>query len=910
MEKKFIEYKSEQETVKEPMATEIPRIYNPKDVEDRLYSYWEEKGFFRMEPDERKDALKYSIVIPPPNVTDRLHMGHAYNNTIQDILIRYNRMLGKNTLWLPGTDHAGIATQNVVERMLKKEEKVTRHELGREKFVERVWQWREKYGGIIINQLKKMGSSCDWTRTRFTMDEGLSRAVVEVFVRLYEKGLIYKGKYIINWCPRCETALSDEEVVHKDKPGSLWHIRYPVKDSKHYIVVATTRPESMLGDTAIAVHPSDTRYKKFVGKTAVLPVMNREIPIVADMYVDPKFGTGAVKVTPAHDPNDFEIGQRHHLPSITVIDEDGKMNENAGKYAGTDRFRARKQLVEELRQLGLLEKIEKHEHSVGHCQRCDTVIEPYLSEQWFVKIKPLAEPAMRVVKEGKVRFVPERWTRTYENWMENIRDWCISRQLWWGHRIPVYYCRSCGEVMVLRDKPAQCTACGSKDVYQDSDVLDTWFSAWLWPFSTMGWPEKTPDLQFYYPTDALVTGPDIIFFWVARMIMAGLEFMGDIPFRDVYINGIIRDEQGRKMSKSLGNGIDPLEMIEKYSADAVRFSLMALTSEGQDVNLAESKFEMGRNFSNKIWNAFRFLSMNREDAALDPDFDPSALKNSSHAELADLWILSRLNQTVQKITTALDEYRFNEYIELFYSFFWGDFCDWYLELIKLRLYQSESQDEKKLVLNLGFHILKKSMQLLHPVMPFISEEIWQKVRLEHEAESIMISYWPEAAVSMIDEAAENEMTFLQTVISAIRNIRSEMNVPPGKPAAVHIRTDQAEQIALLQQNSAYLTQLAKVEIEQIGSGVKKPAQSASAVVHGTELFIPLAGLIDIETEKARLQKEIDRLETLLEKSNVKLANQNFISRAPKEVVEKEQKKKETYAENLAKLKNNFASFAD
>ncbi|HDL17789.1 MAG TPA: valine--tRNA ligase, partial [Bacteroidetes bacterium] len=633
-------------------------------------------------------------------------------------------------------------------------------------------------------------------------------------------------------------------------------------------------------------------------------------PIVADVYVDPKFGTGAVKVTPAHDPNDFEIGRRHHLPSITVIDEDGKMNGNAGKYAGTDRFRARKQLVEELRQLGLLEKIEKHEHSVGHCQRCDTVIEPYLSEQWFVKIKPLAEPAMRVVKEGKVRFVPERWTRTYENWMENIRDWCISRQLWWGHRIPVYYCRSCGEVMVLRDKPAQCTACGSKDVYQDSDVLDTWFSAWLWPFSTMGWPEKTPDLQFYYPTDALVTGPDIIFFWVARMIMAGLEFMGDIPFRDVYINGIIRDEQGRKMSKSLGNGIDPLEMIEKYSADAVRFSLMALTSEGQDVNLAESKFEMGRNFSNKIWNAFRFLSMNREDAALDPDFDPSALKNSSHAELADLWILSRLNQTVQKITTALDEYRFNEYIELFYSFFWGDFCDWYLELIKLRLYQSESQDEKKLVLNLGFHILKKSMQLLHPVMPFISEEIWQKVRLEHEAESIMISYWPEAAVSMIDEAAENEMTFLQTVISAIRNIRSEMNVPPGKPAAVHIRTDQAEQIALLQQNSAYLTQLAKVEIEQIGSGVKKPAQSASAVVHGTELFIPLAGLIDIETEKARLQKEIDRLETLLEKSNVKLANQNFISRAPKEVVEKEQKKKETYAENLAKLKNNFASFAD
>ena len=888
------------------MSIEIAKVYDPQIVEDRLYSYWENKGYFSAKANSQTGE-KYCIVIPPPNVTDRLHMGHAYNNTIQDILIRYHRMLGNNTLWLPGTDHAGIATQNVVERVLLKEENISRHDLGREKFVEKVWQWREQYGNIIINQLKKLGSSCDWNRIRFTLDDGLSKAVTEVFVRLYENNLIYRGKYIINWCPRCETAISDEEVVHQDKEGSLWYIRYPVKDSDLFILVATTRPESMLGDTGVAVHPSDTRYKKLVGKTAILPVMDREIPIVADMYVDPKFGTGAVKVTPAHDPNDFDMGQRHNLQSIIVIGENGTMNENAGKFTGLDRYKARKELVEELRQLKLLEKIEKHEHSVGHCQRCNTVIEPYLSEQWFVKIKPLAEPAMQVVKEGKVRFVPERWTRTYENWMENIRDWCISRQLWWGHRIPVYYCQDCNEVMVLREKPEECSACNSKNIYQDSDVLDTWFSSWLWPFSTMGWPEKTEDLKTFYPTNALVTGPDIIFFWVARMIMAGLEFMDEIPFNDVYINGIIRDELGRKMSKSLGNGIDPLKMIDKYSADAVRFSLMALTSEGQDVNLAESKFEMGRNFSNKIWNSFRFLAMNREDDLIEADFNPENFIDSAHMELADLWILSRYNQMVEKTTKTLKEYRFNEFIDSYYSFFWGEFCDWYLELIKPRLYQPETKENKKLVLNIGFSLLKGCMQILHPVMPFITEEIWQKTRFENEIESIMISDWPQFVYSLINTQADEKMAFIQETISAIRNIRGEMNVPPGKMADVHIRISKKDWQSLLHENQSYLANLAKVNLVEIGSEVQKPAQSASAVVRGIELFIPLEGLIDIETEKARLQKEITRLEEQLEKLNQKLSNQNFVGRAPKEVVEKERQKKQKYEENLEKFKNNLVT---
>ncbi len=904
------------------MFSKIAKVYNPKDVETRLYSYWESEGFFRAEPGSEPDQKKYCIVIPPPNITDRLHMGHAYNNTIQDILIRYFRMLGHSVLWLPGTDHAGIATQNAVERMLLKEENISRHQLGREKFINRVWQWREKYGDIIIEQLKKLGSSCDWSRTRFTMDKELSRAVIEAFVRLYQDGLIYRGKYIVNWCPRCRTAISDEEVNHLDKQGSLWYVRYPVKDSGHFITVATTRPETMLGDTGVAVHPDDSRYKKYIGKTVVLPVMDREIPVVADLYVDPKFGTGAVKVTPAHDPNDFDMGKRHNLPVITVIDEAGRMNENAGKYKNLDRFKARKELVEELKKLNLLVKIEKHQHAVGHCQRCDTIIEPYLSEQWFVKIKDLAKPALDVVKDGKVSFVPERWTRTYTNWMENIRDWCISRQLWWGHRIPVYYCQDCREMMVLRKKPESCSACGGENLYQDSDVLDTWFSSWLWPFSTMGWPEDTDDLKNFYPTDTLVTGPDIIFFWVARMIMAGLKFKGDIPFRHVYINGLIRDELGQKMSKSRGNGIDPLEMIEKYSADAIRFSMMALTSEGQDVSLSESKFEMGRNFSNKIWNAFRFLAMNCEDASLkcnegliDDKFSPYNGSFQKKMELADRWIINRYDETISNNTEALKKFRFNDYINDFYSFFWHDFCDWYLELIKPRLYKKEYLQNKKLALNIAFYILKGCLKLIHPVMPFITEEIWQKVRSENEAESIMISDWPEAVG--VDDLELHEqlyidqnMTFVKEAIGAIRNIRSEMNIQPNKKVNLIVRQTDSGISMLFQSFQQYFETLAKVENIKMIIDVKRPPYSASAVVKGVELFIPLEGLIDIKTEKNRLQKEISRLEDQLEKLNNKLVNQNFLSRAPKEVIDKERGKKKDYEENLKKIKSNFASLVE
>ena len=911
------------------MSAEIAKVYNPKDVEDRLYSYWENKGFFRAEPGSEPDRKKYCIVIPPPNVTDRLHMGHAYNNTIQDILIRYFRMLGHSVLWLPGTDHAGIATQNVVERMLLKEENISRQQLGREKFIKRVWQWREKYGDIIIEQLKKLGSSCDWSRTRFTMDEGLSSAVIEAFVRLYQDGLIYRGKYIVNWCPRCRTAISDEEVNHQDKQGSLWYIRYPVKGSGNFITVATTRPETMLGDTGVAVHPDDTRYKKYIGKTVLLPVMDREIPIFADMYVDPKFGTGAVKVTPAHDPNDFDMGKRHNLPALTVIGEDGKMNENAGKYKNLDRFKARKELVEELKKLNLLDKIEKHQHSVGNCQRCDTIIEPYLSEQWFVKIKDLAKPALDVVKEGKVSFVPERWTRTYTNWMENIRDWCISRQLWWGHRIPVYYCKDCREMMVLRQQPEHCSACGGENLYQDSDVLDTWFSSWLWPFSTMGWPEDSDDLKNFYPTNTLVTGPDIIFFWVARMIMAGLKFRGDIPFRHVYINGLIRDEFGQKMSKSRGNGIDPLEMIEKYSADAIRFSMMALTSEGQDVSLSESKFEMGRNFSNKIWNAFRFLAMNCEDASLksneaslncnegsiDDQFSPYSGSAQEKMELADRWIVSRYDETISKNTEALKKFRFNDYINDFYSFFWHDFCDWYLELIKPRLYNEKYRHNKKLALNIAFYVLKGCLKLIHPVMPFITEEIWQKVRSENEVESIMISDWPEPV--KVDNmelpemlSVDERMNFLKASIGAIRNIRSEMNVQPNKKVNVIVGTRDKNISVLVDTYRQYYETLAGVATIKRVIDAKRPPYSASSVVAGVELFIPLAGLIDIETEKNRLQKEISRLEELLEKLNNKLVNQNFLSRAPKEVINKERGKKKDFEENLKKIKSNFASLIE
>jgi valyl-tRNA synthetase len=719
------------------MQNDIPKVYEPHAIEEKWYGFWLEKNFFHAEPDP--DKKPYCIVIPPPNVTAQLHMGHAFNNTIQDIFIRYHRMLGEQAMWMPGTDHAGIATQNVVERSLREEEGVTRHDLGREKFVERVWEWKKLYGSTIVNQLKRLGCSCDWERERFTMDEGLSRAVMEVFVRLYEKGLIYRGKYIINWCPRCLTALSDEEAEHQDHEGNLWHIRYPIKDSNAHIVVATTRPETMLGDTAVAVNPYDERYRDLVGKTVILPVIGREMPVVADEHVDPSFGTGLVKVTPAHDPNDYWIGQRHELEFVNVLNEDATMNENAGPYENYDRFKCREELVEELKEKGLLEKVEAHSHAVAHCQRCDTILEPFLSEQWFVKAKPLAEPALEAVLDRRIKFYPEKWTKVYVGWMENIRDWCISRQLWWGHRIPVYYCDGCGHMMVKVEAPSECEKCSSGAIRQDEDVLDTWFSSWLWPFSTMGWPGKTPELDYFYPTQLLATAAEIIFFWVARMIMAGIEFMGDIPFSEIYINGTVRDEIGRKMSKSLGNGIDPLEMIEQYSADSVRFSLMMLAAEGQDINLSASRFEMGRNLSNKIWNAYRLLAMNMEGEPLGQR--PAEVADIPGEELADHWIISRYYQTVAAVTEGLDGYRLHDAIASIYDFFWHDYCDYYLELIKARVGRDSSSESREVPLQIAVGVMEGCMRLLHPFMPFISEEIWQALD-GHRFVSIMINPWP------------------------------------------------------------------------------------------------------------------------------------------------------------------------
>lgn len=874
---------------------EISKIYNPKKVEDKWYQFWNENKYFSAKVNESKKP--YTIVIPPPNVTDRLHMGHAFNNTIQDVYIRYKRKNGFETLWQPGTDHAGIATQNAVERNLKKEN-ISRHDLGRQKFVEKVWQWKEEYGSTIIHQLKKLGCSCDWERERFTMDEGLSDAVTEVFIRLYQKGLIYKGKYIINWCPRCSTALSDEEVEHRETHGHLWYFKYPIKDSNEFVVVATTRPETMLGDTAVAVNPNDERYAFILDKTIILPLMNREIPVIQDEYVDAEFGTGAVKVTPAHDPNDFLMGQRHNLQQINIMHQDGMLNENAGQYKDKDRFVARNQVVQDMESAGLLEKTTSHHHNVGHCHRCNTVVEPYLSEQWFVRVEPLAKPALEVVKQGKVKLYPhERWYKTYEHWMENVRDWCISRQLWWGHRIPVYYCQDCNEMMVSKQTPEACSKCNSKNIKQDEDVLDTWFSSWLWPFSTLGWPDKTNDLKYFYPTNLLVTGPDIIFFWVARMIMAGLEFMGDIPFKDVLLNGIIRDESGRKMSKSLGNGIDPLEMIEKFSADAVRFTVVMLSSEGQDINLSKNHFEMGRNFSNKIWNAFRFLNMHLEE--IDCEFT----KYRSHFELSDLWIISRFQKTIKELNSNLDRFKVNEGLNAVYHFFWHDYCDWYLELIKKRLYNEDDEVNRNTALAVASFIMKKTMNLLHPYIPFITEEVWQRFKCGDES-SIVIADWPKVNEDLINEKAEQDLVWLQNAISAIRNLRAEMNVPPGKMAPLYIRA-KAEKQELINNAFSYFNSLAKVESISDYNKKLDDMVKATVVVEDTELFVPLADLIDIEVEKNRLSKEIERLEGINKGITAKLQNKNFVDRAPENIVKNEKEKLHNNDEKLEKLIDNL-----
>ncbi|HOY68639.1 MAG TPA: valine--tRNA ligase [Candidatus Ozemobacteraceae bacterium] len=880
------------EPINPPASEALEKAYNPSVVEDRIYQSWASQGCFHA--DENGTAAKFTIVIPPPNVTGMLTMGHVLNNTLQDILIRLHRMEGKETLWLPGTDHAGIATQNVVEKALAKE-KTSRHDLGREKFLEKVWSWKEKYGGIIISQLKKLGCSCDWERERFTMDEGLSQAVRESFVRLHKDGLIYKGKYIINWCPRCRTALSDEEKIPEEKKGSLWYIRYPLKSGKGHVIVATTRPETMLGDTAVAVNPDDDRFRELVGQTLVLPLMNREIPIIADDYVDPKFGTGAVKVTPAHDPNDFEMGRRHSLAQIIVMDEGGVMNELAGAYKGLDRFAAREKVVADLQDQGLLEKIEDHTLAVGHCERCNTVIEPYLSDQWFVRMKPLAEKAIAAVKDGTLRFTPNRWVGVYLHWMENIRDWCISRQLWWGHRIPAYTCGHCGTVMVEMDAPKTCSNCGKTDrITQDEDVLDTWFSSWLWPFSTMGWPEKTKTLSSFYPTDTLVTGPDIIFFWVARMVMAGYYFMGECPFHDVYFTSIVRDMKGRKMSKSLGNSPDPLDIIATYGADALRFTIVWLAPVGQDIRFAADKVEIGRNFANKLWNASRFTLMNMTGASCTIA-DP--LPSADQLTVWDRWLLSRFHGAVETVRRELadGQYKFNEALKGVYEFIWNELCDWYIEMSKSTLMGPEGPDKDR-VRRVLLHVLDGALRLLHPFMPFVTEEIWRK--LPGATGNLMQAAYPAVRSELVNTPVEAEVGEVMEAVRVIRNLRASANIAPGK--RVTVRVVRHEGLSpVIERHSAMIRSLSNTELLEIVGA--KPSGHLVGLMGGTEICLDLAGMVDVEAEKKRVALEIAKIEKELAKIAGKLEDQNFVSKAPPEVVEHIRSGIDSYGLQKAKL---------
>ena len=870
------------------------KVYDPHQVEEKWYRFWESQNLFR--GDENSARPPFSIVIPPPNVTGSLHMGHALNNTLQDILTRYKRMDGFNALWLPGTDHAGIATQNVVEKQLA-QEGTNRHALGREAFIERVWKWKREFGGQIIRQLKKLGCSCDWSRERFTMDEGLSRAVKEVFVRLYRDGLIYRGDYIINWCPRCQTALSDLEVEHEQEQGHLYYIKYPSEDSREYLVVATTRPETMLGDTAVAVHPEDKRYMKFIGQKVILPLMNRKIPVIADSYVSQDFGTGALKITPAHDPNDFEIGGRHGLEIVQVIDETGKMNQRAGRYAGQQRFQCRQEVIKDLKEANLLKKVEPFLHNVGHCYRCKTIIEPLVSKQWFVRTEPLARPAIEAVQQGRTRIIPPVWESTYFEWMNNIRDWCISRQIWWGHRIPAWYCRDCGEVTVSIEPVSACAACGSSRVEQDQDVLDTWFSSALWPFSTMGWPEKTKDLKSFYPTSALVTGFDILFFWVARMMMMGLKFMGDVPFRDVYIHALVRDAEGQKMSKSRGNVIDPLLVIEKFGTDAFRFTLAAFAAQGRDVRLSEERLAGYRNFANKIWNASRFTLSNLRG------YDLHRPAGKAEPTLADRWILSRANQAISQVRQGLDSYKFNEAASAVYQFLWHEFCDWYIELIKPVLYQDEDPAQKWVAQNTLARVLDTSLRLLHPFMPFITEEIWQV--LPGNQGSIMVAEFPRVQEGELQPQAEADMGLIMDVIGAIRNLRSELNVPPSKQVEAVLHSQNPEALKTVEQNRIYVASLARAEKMIFQSGGQKPKASATAVAGTVEIYVPLRGLINLDDEEKRIQKEIAKIAEELSRINLKLQNEEFLRKARVEAVDKEKEKAKTLAEKQAKFKEGL-----
>ncbi|EGO64397.1 valine--tRNA ligase [Acetonema longum] len=875
----------------------MPTVYDPQAVETKWYEYWEQEALFHAEVEPGKKP--FSIVIPPPNVTGQLHMGHALDNTLQDILIRFRRMQGYNTLWMPGTDHAGIATQIKVEENLAKEGQ-SRYDLGRPAFIEKVWDWKHQYGSRILTQLKRMGASCDWQRERFTMDEGCSQAVKEVFVSLYEKGLIYQGNRITNWCPRCNTALSDIEVEHEEQPGHLYHVRYPVEDSDgQYVTVATTRPETILGDSGVAVHPDDVRYRHLVGRYLVLPLVGRRLPIVADEYVDPSFGTGAVKVTPAHDPNDYDMGLRHQLEQIVVMNPDGTMAKDTGKYAGMDRYDCRRALVADLKEQGFLVKIDEHAHAVGHCQRCATVVEPLISKQWYVKMQPLAEPAIEAVTSGRIQFVPERFTKIYINWLENIRDWCISRQIWWGHRIPAWYCRDCGEITVSRTDVTACGKCGSSHVEQDPDVLDTWFSSALWPFSTMGWPENTAELKHFYPTSVLVTGYDIIFFWVARMIFMGLEFQKEIPFRHVFIHGLVRDSQGRKMSKSLGNGIDPLDVIEKYGADTLRFTLVTGNTPGNDMRFYWERIESSRNFANKIWNASRFVLMNLAD--FNPSQPPAGLT------LADRWILSRYTHTVEAVTGNLERFELGEAARLLYDFIWNEYCDWYIEMTKGRLYDKENVAARATAQYVLWHVLSNTLRLLHPFMPFLTEEIWQ--HLPHEGRSVMTSAWPQPEPQYASDEAERDMSLLMDTIKAIRNMRAEMNVPPGKRSEVILQAANPSLAAVFTANIQYLKTLGASEPVIGLIQAEKPANAAAAVVNGVEVYLPLKGLIDVEKESTRLKKELDGLKKELTRIAGKLSNEGFVAKAPADVIEKEKTKQKEFQEKCAVINERLAYLA-
>ncbi len=875
------------------MAKELEKNYNPAEIEQKLYDKWINKKYFHAEVDRSKKP--FTIVMPPPNITGQLHMGHALDNTLQDILVRYKRMQGFDTLWVPGTDHASIATEaKIVEKM--REEGITKEEIGREKFLDRAWEWKKQYGGRIVAQLKKIGSSCDWDRERFTMDEGCNKAVKEVFVNLYNKGLIYRGERIINWCPKCLTSISDAEVEYEDQAGHFWHLRYPLKDGSGYINLATTRPETLLGDTAVAVNPNDERYKDLVGKTLILPIVHREIPIIADDYVAMDFGTGVVKITPAHDPNDFEVGLRHNLEVINVMTDDAKIVDDYPKYAGMDRYEARKAIVADLETEGALVKIEDYNHNVGTCYRCHTTVEPRVSKQWFVKMKPLAEPAIKAVREGKTKFVPEHFDKTYFHWMEGIRDWCISRQLWWGHQIPAFYCDDCGEMVVTKEKEAVCPKCGKK-MRQDPDTLDTWFSSALWPFSTLGWPDKTEELDYFYPTTTLVTGYDIIFFWVSRMIFSGLEHVGEVPFDTVLIHGLVRDSQGRKMSKSLGNGIDPLEVIDKYGADALRFTLITGNAPGNDMRFYWEKVEASRNFANKVWNASRFIMMNMPEDDIE-NVDVSELTD------ADKWILSKANTLAKDVTENLDKYEIGVAAAKLYDFIWEEFCDWYIEMVKPRLYNDEDTTKKAALYTLK-EVLTVSLKLLHPYMPFVTEEIF--CTLQNKEESIMISKWPEYTEDRHFAAEEEAVETIKEAVRSIRNARAGMNVPPSRKAKVYVVSDSDKIRAIFENGNIFFATLSyasDVKIQADKSGIEEDA--VSAVIPGATIYMPFAELVDIDKEIERLKKEEERLNKELARVNGMLSNEKFISKAPEAKINEEKEKKAKYETMMEQVKAQLA----